>query len=133
MRKAAPSAAVTQSKALPEKVLVVDDMPMNRKVLGIHLEHLGVKDVRFAENGEAALATMKDWTPDVVLTDMWMPKMDGTRLAQTIRDDGRLAACRIVAVTADVEVASTGDTNLFNNVLAKPITGEKLKALFEDL
>ena len=133
VRKAAPSAAVTQSKALPEKVLVVDDMPMNRKVLGIHLEHLGVKEVRFAENGEAALATMKDWTPDVVLTDMWMPKMDGTRLAQTIRDDGRLAACRIVAVTADVEVASTGDTNLFNNVLAKPITGEKLKALFEDL
>ena len=132
-RKESPSAQVKQAKAIPEKVLVVDDMPMNRKVLGIHLEHLGVKDVRFAENGEAAISAMKDWTPDVVLTDMWMPKMDGTQLAQAIRKDERLAGCTVVAVTADVEVSSACEPNLFWNVLAKPITGDKLKALFEDL
>jgi len=95
--------------------------------------HLGVKDVRFAENGEAAISAMKDWTPDVLLTDMWMPKMDGTQLAQAIRKDERLAGCQVVAVTADVEVGSTCEPNLFRNVLAKPITGAKLKALFEDL
>ena len=132
-RKEAPATADRQAKAVPEKVLVVDDMAMNRKVLGIHLEHLGVKNVRLAENGEAALDAMKDWTPDVVLTDMWMPKMDGTQLAQVMRNDKRLSACQIVAVTADVEVGSTGDTGLFKNVLAKPVTGEKLKALFENL
>ena len=36
---------------VPERALVVDDMTMNRKILGIHLGNLKVKDIRYAENG----------------------------------------------------------------------------------
>ena len=115
---------------IPERVLVVDDMAMNRKILGIHLKNLKINDVRYAENGVQALAVMKEWLPDVVLTDMWMPEMDGTQLAEAMRKDRRLAEIPIVAVTADVDVGSTYDMSLFAKVIAKPVTSDKLKVLF---
>ena len=117
-------------ESLPERVLVVDDMAMNRKILSIHLNNLKIKDVRFAENGLKALDEMKEWLPDVVLTDMWMPDMDGASLAEAMKKDARLAGIPIVAVTADVDVGSKYDLGLFAKVLSKPITGDKLKALF---
>ena len=120
-------------EVLPERVLVVDDMTMNRKILGIHLGNLKIKDIRYAENGEMALEVMKEWVPDLVLTDMWMPKMDGTQLAEAMRRDRKLAEIPIVAVTADVDVGSTYDMNLFAKVISKPVTGAKLKALFGDV
>lgn len=115
---------------IPERVLVVDDMAMNRKILGIHLGNLKVKDIRYADNGVQALNVMKEWLPDVVMTDMWMPEMDGTQLAEAMRRDRRLAEIPVVAVTADVDVGSTYDMSLFARVIAKPVTGDKIKVLF---
>ncbi len=115
---------------IPSRVLVVDDMTMNRKILGIHLGNLGVPDIRYAENGEEALEVMKDWIPDIVLTDMWMPHMDGTQLAEAMRRERRLAEIPIVAITADVDVGSTYDIHLFAKILSKPVTSEKLRELF---
>ena len=130
---AARSAEETIRSAMPERVLVVDDMAMNRKILGIHLGNLKVKDIRYAENGEDALNVMKEWVPDLVLSDMWMPKMDGSQLAEAMRKERRLAEIPIVAVTADVDVGSTYDMTLFAKVIAKPVTSAKLRALFGDI
>ena len=116
--------------ALPGRILVVDDMAINRKVLGIHLKNLGVADVRFAENGVAACAVLRDWKPDVVLTDMWMPEMDGQQLAAAMKADPSLAGIPVMAITADVDVASTYDMSGFAKVIAKPVTSEKLRGLF---
>ena len=130
---AAQSSAEAMAEApLPERVLVVDDMVMNRKILGIHLGYLGIKDIRYAENGVQALEVMKEWTPDVVLTDMWMPEMDGTQLAEAMRRDRRLAEIPVVAVTADVDVGSTYDMSLFAKIIAKPVTAAKLASLFRN-
>lgn len=129
----APAESDTVTGAIPERVLVVDDMVVNRKVLGIHLANIGVADIRYAESGVEALEVMKDWLPDLVLTDMWMPKMDGTQLAEAMNRDRRLARIPIVAVTADVDVGSTYDLSLFKKVLAKPVNGDKLKSLFGEL
>ena len=133
-----PTAPRAAEKALrmakaPERVLVVDDMAMNRKILGIHLGNMGVKDVRFAENGRKALEVLGQWKPDVVLTDMWMPEMDGTQLAEAMHRDRALAEIPVVAVTADVDVGSTYDMSLFAKIIAKPVTGDKLKILFGEL
>ena len=114
---------------MPDRVLVVDDMSVNRKVLGIHLANLKVKDIRYAENGVQALEAMKDWVPDLVLSDMWMPQMDGAQLAAAMRRDRRLAGVSIVAITADVDVGSTYDMSLFERVIAKPVTTAKLRTL----
>ena len=117
-------------RELPGRVLVVDDMQMNRKILGIHLGNIGIKDVRYAANGKEALEVMADWIPDMVLTDMWMPEMDGTRLAEKMRADSRFAKVSIVAITADVDVGATYDMSLFAKVLSKPVTSEKLREIF---
>ena len=130
----APRAAEATIRAvLPDRVLVVDDMSMNRKILGIHLTNLKIKDIRYAENGEEAIEVMREWVPDLVLSDMWMPKMDGTQLAEAMRRDRRLAEIPIVAVTADVDVGSTYDMSLFAKIIAKPVTTDKLRALFGDI
>jgi CheY-like chemotaxis protein len=64
---------------------------------------------------------------------MWMPKMDGSQLAEAMHRDRRLAAVPIVAVTADVDVGSTYDMSLFAKVVSKPITKAKLCAIFGDI
>ena len=129
----AKSAEKTLQLAVPERVLVVDDMTMNRKILGIHLKNLGIPDIRFAENGEVAVEVMREWVPDLVLTDMWMPKMDGSQLAEAMCRDRRLAEVPVVAVTADVDVGSTYDMSLFAKIISKPVTTDKLRALFGSL
>ncbi len=132
-KPAVKSAEETIREMLPDRVLVVDDMVMNRKILGIHLGNLKIKDVRFAENGKQAVDVMKSWKPDLVLTDMWMPEMDGTQLAETMHADRKLADIPVVAVTADVDVGSTYDMSLFAKIISKPVTAAKLKALFGEI
>ncbi len=122
--RAAPPKHAETVREIPGKILVVDDMVINRKVLGIHLRNLEAKDVRFAENGLKALEAMKDWKPDVVLTDMWMPEMDGQQLAAAMKRDPTLAGIPVMAITADVDVASTYDVSGFAKVIAKPVTSE---------
>ncbi len=111
--------------------LVVDDTPLNRKVLGIHLEKLGIKEIRYAENGIKAMDVMKDWRPDVVFTDMWMPEMDGASLAFVMSTSRTLSSVPVVAVTADVDAGATYDMTHFAKIISKPVTREKLSALFE--
>ena len=132
---AAPAAPAKPAKpaGIPKSVLVVDDIALNRKVLGIHLGKLGVGEIRYAENGAKALEAMADWVPEIVLSDIWMPEMDGQKLAENLRADARFANVPLVAITADVEVEATHDMRLFTKVLAKPVTHDKLKTLFEDL
>ncbi len=132
-KPAVKSAGETIREMLPERVLVVDDMVMNRKILGIHLANMKIKDVRFAENGKQAVDVMKQWKPDLVLTDMWMPEMDGTQLAEAMHRDRVLADIPVVAVTADVDVGSTYDMSLFAKIISKPVTAAKLKALFGEI
>ena len=128
-----PESPTPDPAKIPQAVLVVDDMSINRKVLGIHLQNLGVEDVRFAENGKVALEAMRDWTPDAVLTDMWMPEMNGQQLSEAMAADERLSKVPLVAVTADVEVENTHNVKRFAKVMAKPVTSGKLKALFREL
>ena len=128
--RAAPPKRAEVARGIPGKILVVDDMAINRKVLGIHLRNLEAKDVRFAENGIAALEAMKDWKPDVVLTDIWMPEMDGQQLAAAMKKDPSLADIPVMAITADIDVASTYDMSGFAKVIAKPVTSDKLRTMF---
>ena len=125
--------ALAAEVKVPASVLVVDDISVNRKVLAIHLGNLGVRDVRLAENGARAMEAMRDWTPDVVLTDMWMPEMDGQQLAEAMAADERLAKVPLVAITADVEVENTHSVKRFAKILAKPVTNGKLRTLFAEL
>jgi two-component system, OmpR family, KDP operon response regulator KdpE len=71
------------------RILVVDDEPQITRVLRTTLSSRGY-DLRVANNGETALEIMKDWAPDLVLTDLGMPQMDGLELCKRIRELSRV-------------------------------------------
>ena len=67
-----------------QRILVVDDEPQITRVLRTTLSSQGY-DIRAANDGETALEIMKDWTPDLVITDLSMPNMDGLELCRRLR------------------------------------------------
>src|SRR6202163_2443833 len=66
------------------RVLVVDDEPQITRVLGTGLTSQGYQVSRGAE-GESALLSFNEWRPELVITDLYMPHMDGVELCRRIR------------------------------------------------
>ena len=72
----------------PVNVLIADDDAGIRSFLRVALVHEdGVGEVREATNGFDAVAMCREWAPDVVVLDYWMPVLDGGRAARQIRID----------------------------------------------
>jgi two-component system KDP operon response regulator KdpE len=74
------------SRAYPEhkRILVVDDEPQITKVLRTSLSARGY-DVRVAADGESAIDTFHDFQPDLIITDLSMPHVDGIELCRKVR------------------------------------------------
>jgi two-component system KDP operon response regulator KdpE len=70
-------------------ILVVDDEAQITRVLKTTLSSQGY-GIRTASDGEEALQLMKDWTPDLIVTDLRMPNMDGLQLCRHIRTESRI-------------------------------------------
>ena len=114
------------------QVLLVDDVKMNVQVLSAALKKLGFS-TKTASSGQEALKALETYTPNLVMTDIWMPGMDGTQLAKTIRQDRRCQFVKIVAVTADTEIDNSFDVTCFDDVLLKPLTLEKISGVLHKL
>ena len=70
-------------------ILVVDDEPQITRVLKTALTSLGY-GTRVAGDGDEAVQIMKEWSPDLVITDLSMPNMDGLALCRHIRAQSRI-------------------------------------------
>jgi diguanylate cyclase (GGDEF)-like protein len=80
-------------------VLVVDDEPDKRMLLKVALEMAGYQ-VRTANDGEAGLAAVESYQPDLIITDVMMPKMDGYELARRVRANPMTRFIPIIIQTA---------------------------------
>lgn len=69
-------------------ILVVDDEAQITRVLKTTLSGHGY-GIRTAADGEEALQIMKDWSPDLIMTDLRMPNMDGLELCRRVRAQSR--------------------------------------------
>lgn len=67
-----------------KNILVVDDEPQITRVLKTSLSSCGY-GIRTAADGEEALQLIHDWSPDLIITDLRMPNMDGLELCREIR------------------------------------------------
>ena len=118
----------------PRRILIVDDSKMNIMVLKAQLKNLGKFEVVSAGDGQEALETLRSPGAgrfDLVLTDMWMPRLDGSGLVKAIRADPTLSDMRVVVVTADVEFRAKFAEIGFDSLLLKPITKASLAEALE--
>jgi CheY-like chemotaxis protein len=81
------------------KILVVDDEKDSCFLLQVMLE-LDKHEVVTANNGEEAIDKLKEFTPELVITDVCMPKMDGYELCYHIRQDERTKKIPVLLLTA---------------------------------
>ena len=114
-------------------LLIADDVPLNLAVLKALLKRIGVNDVETAVDGQDALEKLQSSERpfDCVLTDIWMPNMNGKELVSAIRADKHFAGLPVYAVTADVEEQKAFSERGFTGVLLKPLTIDKLSNLFK--
>jgi CheY-like chemotaxis protein len=109
----------------------VDDSPVNRAVLKAMLEKCGAADIAMARNGLEALEVLRTGPAfDLVLTDLWMPGMDGFGLVAAIRAEAALAHLPVYLVTADVGARNQAGSDGFTGILLKPVTLDRLQAFF---
>jgi len=84
------------------KILVVDDEPDILEIISYNLRKEGY-EVKTAENGLEAVASAKEFLPDMILLDVMMPKMDGMEACKQIRAVPSLKHCFILFLTAREE------------------------------
>ena len=90
------------------RVLVVDDEPDIRFMLCLILERGGY-EVDVAIHGAAALKCVKEAHPDLVITDLMMPVMDGNELVEQLRSDPATATIPIMSLTGNTDSSVGAD------------------------
>jgi len=105
-----------------EPILVVDDNPLNVKLLRILLTKEGY-EVQTAPDAEEALRLLATYRPKLILLDIQLPGMDGFQLVRKLRADPSLRSVKVVAVTS---YAMKGDEQKaidagFDGYIPKPI------------
>lgn len=117
----------------PLRVLLVDDEPFIRTTVSMMLALEG-HSVETAADGEAGLRLAQQKLPDVILTDLHMPRMDGLALLAAIRGDPALLHTRVVLFTGEnlSDVVATAHA-LADARLTKPFTRAQLLAALRSI
>ena len=114
-----------------EHILLVDDDPHLRTVLGDRLEHAGYQ-VTLAASGEQALEKLKDDDPDLIILDISMPGMGGIGFLKEISDERSKTRYPVLVLTARGAMESFFDTLDVDGFLAKPCPDDDLMRKIHD-
>ena len=115
-------------------LLITEDEPELRNFLKETLaEHF--KTIYTAENGIEALSIIKQYIPDIVVSDIMMPQMDGFELCKRVKEDINISQIPIILLTArnDAESQSLGYKLGADAYLSKPFEVEFLQTLITNL
>lgn len=85
------------------RILFIDDDPLTLETLKRSVELFGHESV-LASSGEQALSLAANQPPDLIMTDMMLPDMDGLSLVGRLNDDPNLANIPVVVLSASPEV-----------------------------
>jgi CheY-like chemotaxis protein len=128
--------AMSDSSPAParRRILVVDDMCDAALTLARLLEAMG-HEVRTAPNAAEALVIARSQRPDLVLSDIAMPRMDGYELARRLRQEPELGGAVLVALTGFGQESDRQRAHEagFDSHLVKPVKLDALEALLASL
>jgi len=107
------------------KILIVDDDATTRKLLGLYLKAKGY-EVAYAENGLDGIEKLGRENPNLIISDLNMPYMDGMEFVKTVRGDPVHHEIPILMVTteADPEERERAMSIGVNGYLIKPVTAD---------
>src|ERR1051325_4849946 len=111
-------------------ILVVDDSDEVRLLASRILEREGYQ-VTAVDSGVSALEQLQTFVPDLVVSDIMMPEVDGYRLLERMRDDARLLAVPVIFLSArgDATSLERGNRLGVEHYLVKPFTAKQLLAV----
>ncbi len=107
-------------------ILIVDDEEGIRKVLGISLSDMGYKVIS-AENGETALRLFRNIKPQIVLTDIKMPNMDGIELLICLKKEAPDTEVIMITGHGDIDLAIKSLKFEATDFVTKPVNDEALE------
>jgi DNA-binding response OmpR family regulator len=109
------------------RILAVDDEPNIVRLIQVNLERHGYQ-VETANNGAQALAKIRENRPDLLVSDVMMPEMDGFELLSTIRRDPSLSDLPVIMLTAKAQDANVmeGYSRGADMYLTKPFNPAEL-------
>ena len=109
------------------RVLIADDEPHIRSLISLIVTSLGAEVVAEASDGEQALSMYKQFSPDMVLLDINMPKMDGISVLKKIMAiNNRTLVVMLTSLSALETVKECIDSGAYNYIL-KNTTAEELR------
>ncbi len=116
------------------KILIVDDNPSVLKLLNISLSKAGYTIVE-ADNGEVAFDVANKEHPDIIISDIMMPQMDGIELCWMIRENSEVPLVPFIFLTSfdDSEMEIRGFRAGADEYLSKPIDRKELLERVADL
>lgn len=109
-------------------VMIVDDIPINTKLLGKLLEPAGFKTLIQYNNSQIALDNVNAVNPDIILLDVMMPGTDGFSFLSSIRENRSFDHIKIIMVSAvsESEEVSRANSMGADDYLTKPINAKRL-------
>jgi len=119
----------------PSKLLLVDDEPGIRESVKAYLEFDNEFQVKVASNVNEALEIIKKETPDLFISDIMMPQVDGYEFLKKIREDVRFKTIPFIFLTARGMTSDriTGYQAHCDAYLSKPFEPEELRVIISNL
>src|SRR5574341_2696928 len=107
-------------------ILVIDDDPSLRRVLEYNLDEEGY-DVYTSGSGEEGLRVAKEQKPDVVITDMKMPGIDGLEVLKTVKENAPDTLVIIITAFGEIDAAVQAMKLGAYDYITKPFNRDDLK------
>jgi diguanylate cyclase (GGDEF)-like protein len=120
---------MAERDTIPERVLVVEDEPNIREIINFNLENWGFEVIQ-ANDGETALAMAEEYSPDLILLDLMLPKMDGIEVCRRLKSGFWTSRIPIIMLTAKKEIKDKvrGMEVGADDYITKPFSREELEA-----
>jgi len=115
------------------EVMVVDDTSVSRMLMTESLQEIGITSLSLAKDGAEALLQLQKKPVHLVISDQFMPNLDGLGLLKALRSNGPTAKIGFILVTGspDKALVERGRTMGLNNFIAKPFTTKIIRAAIE--
>ena len=119
---------------MPKKILIVEDISMNRRLIGDILRYYGY-DILEAENGEKAIRIAREQKPNLIIMDLQMPVMNGYDAIRILKNAPLTKDLKIIAVTS---FAMAGDREKVletgaDEYISKPINTRELPEIVKNV